>query len=74
MVFQSPREERSILQETLAGDFAIRTFDGDNPAERFGKIMANTELELAAFAREAHGLYPDTRTPATPTLIIDRES
>ena len=45
--FKASREEagvheRSFLQETPHGDFVILTFEGDNPAESFAKIMSQT--------------------------------
>ena len=48
--FRASREdagvhERSFLQETPHGDFVILTFEGDDPAAGFGKIMAIWEKE-----------------------------
>ena len=78
MFFQSRKDagvhERSFLQETPAGDFVILTFEGDNPAEGFGQIMANMDPAFAEFAKEVHGLDANGPPPAMPTLIVDTES
>ena len=66
--------ERTFLQETPAGDFIILTFEGDNPAESFGKIMANVDADFAAFAKEVHGLDMNAPPPPMPTLFFDSES
>ena len=73
--FRASREnagvhERSFLQETPHGDFVILTFEGDNPAESFAKIMSETGPEFAAFAKEVHGLDMSL-APAMPTLVFD---
>ena len=65
--------ERSFLQETPAGDFVILTFEGDNPAESFGKIMAGMDADFAAFAKEVHGLDMSAGAPPLPTLVFDSE-
>ena len=65
--------ERSFLQESPAGDFVILTFEGDNPAESFGKIMAGMDADFAAFAKEVHGLDMNAGAPALPTLVFDSE-
>ena len=61
---------RPVLQETPHGDFVILTFEGDNPAESFAKIMSETGPEFAAFAKEVHGLDMSV-APAMPTLVFD---
>ena len=66
--------ERSFLQETPAGDFAILTFEGDNPVESFGKIMAGMDADFAAFGKEVHGLDVEAGPPPMPTLVFDSES
>ena len=63
--------ERSFLQETPHGDFVILTFEGDNPAESFGKIMANSGADFAAFAQEVHGLDMNAPPPPLPKLVYD---
>ena len=65
--------ERTYLQETPGGDFIILTFEGENPAESFGKIMANMDADFAAFAKEVHGLDPDAGPMPLPTLFFDSE-
>ena len=74
--FKASREdagvhERSFLQETPHGDFVILTFEGENPAEGFGQIMAAMPPEFAAFAKEVHGLDADAPPPPMPTLVFD---
>ena len=74
--FRASREaagihERTYLQETPAGDFVILTFEGDNPAEGFGKIMAEMDEDFAAFAKEVHGLDASAPPPPMPTLVFD---
>ena len=66
--------ERTFLQETPAGDFVILTFEGDNPAAGFGKIMAGMDADFAAFAQEVHGLDMNAGAPPMPTLVFDSES
>ena len=66
--------ERTFLQETPHGDFVILTFEGDNPAESFGKIMAGSDADFAAFAAEVHGLDMQGPPPPMPTLIYDSRS
>ena len=63
--------ERSFLQETPHGHFVILTFEGDNPAQSFGQIMANMPPEFAAFAKEVHGLDASAPPPPMPTLVFD---
>lgn len=66
--------ERTYLQETPGGDFIILTFEGENPAESFGKIMASMDADFAAFAKEVHGLDPDAGPMPLPTLFFDSEA
>ena len=63
--------ERSFLQETPHGDFVILTFEGENPAESFGKIMAQMDEGFAAFAAEVHGLDVNAPPPPMPSLVFD---
>ena len=63
--------ERSFLQETPAGDFVILTFEGDDPAAGFAKMMADLPPEFAAGAMEVHGLDMAAPPPQMPTLIYD---
>ena len=63
--------ERSFLQETPAGDFVILTFEGDDPAAGFAKMMADLPPEFAAGAMEVHGLDMSAPPPPMPTLIYD---
>ena len=77
--FRASREsagvhERSFLQETPHGDFVILTFEGDNPAESFAKIMSETGEDFAAFAKDVHGLDMTGPAPEMPTLVFDSRS
>ena len=63
--------ERTFLQETPHGDFLILTFEGENPAEGFAKIMANMPPDFAQFAQEVHGLDPNAPPPPMPKLMFD---
>ncbi|MDG0984814.1 MAG: hypothetical protein P8N80_05040 [Planktomarina sp.] len=63
--------ERSFFQETPAGDFVILTFEGDDPAAGFAKMMADLPPEFAAGAMEVHGLDMSAPPPPMPTLIYD---
>ena len=74
--FKASREsvgvhERSFLQETPHGDFVILTFEGDNPAESFAKIMSQTGADFAEFAKDVHGLDMSGPSPEMPTLVFD---
>ena len=66
--------ERTFLQETPNGDFVIITYEGDNPAESFGKIMANLPEDFAEFVKEVHGLDVNAPPPQLPTLVYDSRS
>ena len=63
--------ERSFLQETPEGDFVILTFEGDNPADGWGKIMSNLPEDFAKLAKELHGLDVNSPPPPLPKLIYD---
>ena len=66
--------ERTFLQETPGGDFVILTFEGENPAESLGKIMASAPEEFAAFALDVHGLDMKAPPPPLPQLVYDSRS
>ena len=66
--------ERTFLQETPDGDFVILTFEGENPAEGLGKIMASAPEEFAAFALDVHGLDMKAPPPPLPRLVYDSRS
>ena len=63
--------ERSLLQETPAGDFVILTFEGDDPEASFAKIMQNMPADFAEFAKDVHGLDVNTLPPTMPKLVFD---
>ena len=65
--------ERTFLQETPAGDFVVLTFEGENPAEGFGKIMANMPADFAECTRSP---WSDANgpPPAMPTLVFDSKA
>jgi hypothetical protein len=63
--------ERSFLQETPNGNFVILTFEGENPAEGFGKIMAAADENFAEFALDVHGLDMKGPAPSLPQLVYD---
>ena len=63
--------ERTFLQETPNGDFIILTFEGENPAERFGKMMAAMQGEFAEFVLDVHGLDMNSPPPPLPQLVYD---
>ena len=56
------------------GDFVILTFEGENPAESLGKIMASAPEEFAAFALDVHGLDMKAPPPPLPQLVYDSRS
>ena len=66
--------ERSFLQETQHGDFVILTFEGDNPAESFAKMMAGMDADFAEFAKDVHGLDMTGEPPVMPQLVFDSRS
>jgi hypothetical protein len=68
---QAGVHERSFLQETPNGDFVILTFEGENPAEGFGKIMAAADEHFAEFALDVHGLDMKGPPPPLPQLVYD---
>ena len=68
---QAGVHERSFLQETPNGDFVILTFEGENPAEGFGKIMAAADEHFAEFALDVHGLDMSGPPPPLPELVYD---
>ena len=63
--------ERTFLQETPDGDFVILTFEGENPAESLGKIMASAPEEFATFALDVHGMDMNGPPPPLPQLFYD---
>ena len=63
--------ERTFLQETPNGDFIILTFEGENPAESFGKLMAAMQDEFAEFVLDVHGLDMKGPPPPLPQLVYD---
>ena len=74
--FKASREsvgvhERSFLQETPHGDFVILTFEGDNPAESFAKMMSEMDADFAEFAKDVHGLDMSGPAPEMPQLVFD---
>ena len=68
---QAGVHERSFLQETPNGDFVILTFEGENPAEGFGRIMAAADEHFAEFALDVHGLDMKGSAPPLPLLVYD---
>ena len=66
--------ERTFLQETPDGDFVILTFEGENPVDGLGKIMASAPEEFAAFALDVHGLDMKAPPPPLPQLVYDSRS
>ena len=68
---QAGVHERSFLQETPNGDFVILTFEGENPVEGFGKIMAAADEHFAEFALDIHGLDMKGPPPPLPQLVYD---
>ena len=74
--FKASREaagvhERSFLQETPHGDFVILTFEGDNPAESFAKMMSEMDADFAEFAKDVHGFDMNGPAPEMPALVFD---
>ena len=64
--------ERTFLQETPNGDVVIVTLEGANPAEAFGKMMADPAMaDFAKWAAEVHGLDPNAPPPPVPKLVYD---
>ena len=63
--------ERTFLQETPNGDFIILTFEGENPAEGFEKMMAAMQDEFAEFVLDVHGLDMKGPPPPLPQLVYD---
>ncbi len=63
--------ERSLLQETPAGDFVILTFEGVDPEASFAKIMQNMPADFAEFAKDVHGLDVNSPSPTMPKLVFD---
>jgi len=64
--------ERTFLQETPQGDMVIITLEGDNPAEAFGRMMADPELrDFVEWAADVHGLDPAAAPPPPPRLVYD---
>ena len=69
--------ERTFLQETPGGDFVLITLEGDNPAEAFGKMMADPRLadvDFAKFAGEVHGMDMSGPPPPPPKLVYDSKA
>ena len=64
--------ERTFLQETPNGDFIILTFEGENPSEALGKIMASADEQFAEFVLDVHGL--DMKGPPPPLLELVYDS
>ena len=63
--------ERTFLQETPNGDFIILTFEGENPAESFGKMMVAMQGEFSEFVLDVHGLDMNGPPPPLPQLVYD---
>ncbi|MEC8022331.1 MAG: hypothetical protein VX223_00255 [Myxococcota bacterium] len=65
--------ERTYIQESPHGDFAIITMEGDDPVAAFATIMANSPPEFAAFAKDVHGLDM-SEPPSLPRLVVDTKA
>lgn len=66
--------ERTFLQETPHGDMVIVTIEGDNPAEAFGRMMADPALQdFAEWAADVHGIDPNAPPPPMPRLVYDSQ-
>jgi len=66
--------ERTFLQETPAGDMVIITLEGDNPAESFGKMMADPSMkDFLEWAADVHGMDPNAPAPM-PKLMWDSKA
>ena len=63
--------ERTFLQKTPNGDFIILTFEGENPAESFEKMMAAMQGEFAEFVLDVHGRDMNGPPPPLPQLVYD---
>ena len=67
--------ERTFLQETPAGDFAIVTLEGNNPSEAFEKFTTGRDPFTKWFlneVKEIHGIdFSQTINAPLPELIID---
>jgi len=46
-------------------------FEGENPAEGFGKIMVAADEHFAEFALDVHGLDMKGPPPPLPQLVYD---
>lgn len=66
--------ERTFLQKTSMGDFVILTFEGNDPANGYAKMLADLPPEFTAGAKEVHGLDMEAPPPPMPTLIYDSKS
>ena len=56
------------FQETSSGSFIILTFEGESPAESFGRLMVSMQDEFAEFVLDVYGL--DMKGPP-PLLVYD---
>ena len=63
--------ERTFVQRTPAGDLLIITFEGDDPAASWKKIMAKMPPDFAECAADVHGMDINAPPPSLPKLIFD---
>ena len=59
------------MQETPNGDFVIVTFEGENPAKSFGKMMAAVQDEFAEFVLDVRGFDMKGPPRPLPQLVYD---
>ena len=67
--------ERTFLQQTPMGDFAVVTLEGDDPAGAFLRFAQDSDEFATWFKdrlREVHGVDPDAPPPGPlPELVVD---
>jgi hypothetical protein len=67
--------ERTFLQQTPAGDFAIVTIEGDNPSGAFEKFTTGRDPFTKWFlneVKEIHGIdFSQINNTSLPEMIVD---
>ena len=70
---QGEKDDPLVIRVTEVSPSGTVTlgFEGENPAESLGKIMASAPEEFAVFALDVHGLDMKGPPPPLPQIVYD---